>query len=259
MAHPTALLIPDIHKDHGFLERVLAREPIEQHQSIILMGDYFDGRDIDTRGPAAARKTARIICALEAEIGDRLILLWGNHDLPYYVHQRMHQLAHPKTAEIHSWRSILGVAPESQASAQAVSEEWSLKFWQKLRPFAYVHGHLVCHAGLHRSFYPKSRQPVAPALKRLTMRWAQSVRILTDEKVANGILSAGEARGGEPGTVGGLAWLDWEREFADDLPFPQIVAHSSGAVRRQRGRSHCIDYAQSAYGILGEELSIRPI
>ncbi len=56
-----------------------------------------------------------------------------------------------------------------------------------------------------------------------------------------GLLAAGQARGGDA-PVGGITWQDWNLEFKDELPFPQIVGHTqSPEGARQKGRSWCLD------------------
>ena len=260
MAAPRTLLIPDIHQDGAFLARILVREPITEFERVILLGDYFDARDPSCRGPGPARRTAQLIRQLESVLGDRLVLLLGNHDLPYFVHKIASRRGASVISDPRGWESILGIAPESQSTARAVCDEWDLAFWRRLRPFAFVQGVLVSHAGLHRRFWPRRVRSVDRALEKLGEQWDQALDALAGGGPAHPILSAGQARGGAVDSVGGLTWLDWDDEFVDDLPVGQIVGHTSTTSRRQHGRSHCIDYGQCAYGVLeGGELSMRPI
>ena len=64
------------------------------------------------------------------------------------------------------------------------------------------------------------------------------------------LLAAGKTHGGDA-PIGGLTWLDWNDEFSDDLPLPQIVGHTADEVgARQKGRSWCVDGNQSCYAVL---------
>ena len=65
-------------------------------------------------------------------------------------------------------------------------------------------------------------------------------------------------RGGEQ-PCGGITWQDWNDEFRDDLPCPQLVGHTSSSDgARQQGRSWCIDGGQTCYACLsGERLELR--
>jgi hypothetical protein len=253
------LLIPDIHQDYGFLSRILENEPVMEFERVILLGDYFDSRDPDFRGPMAARKTARLIRRLKTDLGHRLILLWGNHDVPYFLAHTSSRRSPAFRSEPEEPKNRLGVNPESPATAHAVNKEWDLAFWRTLHPFVLVEGRLVSHAGLHRSLYPSNLRSIDGALDELSRQWAEGLRNPHAGNRPNRLLEAGEARSGAIGSVGGLTWLDWDHEFVDDLEFGQVVAHSSSARVRTRGRSHCIDYGQCAYAVLEDELLVKPI
>jgi hypothetical protein len=56
-------------------------------------------------------------------------------------------------------------------------------------------------------------------------------------------------------------WLDWDTEFVDDLPLPQVVGHTRGAHARNKDRSWCIDCAQTSVALLDPDfgLSILPL
>ena len=169
------LLIPDVHQDYGFLSRILEKEPVKDFERVILLGDYFDSRDPDFRGPAAARKTARLIRRLKIDLRDRLILLWGNHDVPYYLNQVANHRHPSSPSERGKPENGLGVRPESLATAQAVNQEWDLAFWRNLRPFVLVEGRLVSHAGLHRRLYPTNTRSIDGALRKLSRQWTEAL------------------------------------------------------------------------------------
>lgn len=253
------LLIPDIHQNYGFLESILEREPLDSFERIVLLGDYFDGREPTHRGPDAARKTARLINQLEVKVGSRLTLLWGNHDVPYYLYQCANGRGGADHSEFRRLRRQMGLAPESQATAEAICEEWPLSFWGKLRPFVRINRFVVSHAGIHLSLYPSKARSVAQALEILGKQWSEDFIKLRSGGIPGPLMDAGTVRGGERFEVGGVTWLDWEQEFEDDLPFGQIVGHSWCVSQREIGRSHCIDFGQCAYAMIDTNLVVRHI
>ena len=259
MPTPSTLLIPDIHQDYGFLARILERESLESFERVILLGDYFDSRELAFRGPDAARRTARLIHQLEATLGNRLTLLWGNHDVPYYLYQSANGRGGAELLKIQSLRRQIGLAPESQSTAEAVCEEWPLTFWGKLRPFVRIRRFVASHAGIHLSLYPHKTRSITRSLEKLNEQWSDGLIKLRAGGRPDPLMDAGAVRGGERFDVGGITWLDWDHEFVDDLPFGQIVGHSWCPSQRRIGRSHCIDFGQCAYAVLGEKLVVRHI
>jgi len=257
MRTPRTLLVPDIHQNYRFVENILQRETSEGFERVVLLGDYFDSRELAFRGPGAARKTARLIYQLEATLGNRLTLLWGNHDVPYYLFQSSDGRSVTGCQAIRRLRLQIGLAPESESTAEAVCEEWPPVFWEKLRPFVQIGRFVVSHAGIHRSHYPEKGRSVGRSLKMLDRRWSEGLVNLRAGNRPDPLMDAGAARGGEQFGAGGITWLDWDREFVDDLPFSQIVGHSWCPSKRQVGRSQCIDYGQCGYAVLGGELAIR--
>jgi len=63
------------------------------------------------------------------------------------------------------------------------------------------------------------------------------------------LLGAGPVRGGFH-DIGGPLWQDFNEEFEDSLPFPQIVGHTRQRKVARKGRSVCIDVCQTACGVL---------
>ncbi|MCC5836063.1 MAG: metallophosphoesterase [Opitutales bacterium] len=73
------LLIFDIHQNIRWLQRILQRE-LDQVSQVVLGGDYFDpySAEADTAG-----RTAETLLSLRGQLGDRLTVLLGNHDIQY--------------------------------------------------------------------------------------------------------------------------------------------------------------------------------
>ena len=57
--------------------------------------------------------------------------------------------------------------------------------------------------------------------------------------------------------VGGPLWLDWDSEFVDDLPLPQVVGHTRGREARRKDRSWCIDATQTCAGLIDPNAGLR--
>lgn len=87
MKSTPTLVIPDVHQNHDFLNRILAAERVEDFEHVVFLGDIFDSRDIDFRGPESAAKTATILKDMRRRLGSKLVLLYGNHDVPYFAEE----------------------------------------------------------------------------------------------------------------------------------------------------------------------------
>ena len=252
------LIIPDIHQDVGFLERILAQEDVTQFKQVVFLGDVFDARDIDHRGPLHAAASARIIARLSRKLGSRLQITWGNHDVPYYVRSAMMGPDGFLPSKAVEALNTLGVRPESEPTFRAVSKEWDERIWKHFTPFVMTQGHLLSHAGIHPS-HLSQEGPLEEQLRDLKRRWAKAIQLMKSRFQANQLFMPGEARGGVRKAVGGPTWQDWDLEFNDGLSFPQIVGHTSWPIMRENGSSQCIDYGQSAYGILKDGLVVRGV
>lgn len=236
------LIIPDVHQNIAWVERVFAQEP--DHELVVFLGDYFD-----TYMPPKLRTGVAATCdyleTKRRELGAKAIFLLGNHDIQYLEakpacdHYRTPRNLHYKcgSAFKHSAASKIakGLAPE---------------FWQNARLFACVNGWLLSHAGLSPSLWPQ-RSTITDSLSALNEECQTA--LLTMKQGAHPLLQAGKSRGGVA-AIGGITWLDWDDEFSDDLPLPQIVGHTgSEQGARRKGRSWCVDGHQTSYGMLSHE------
>ena len=250
------LVIPDIHQNHDFLGRILKAVRLDDYARVVLLGDYFDSRDVDFRGPEHARKTAFMIRRLAEELGSRLVMVWGNHDLAYYAQQSFQSCGIEHTTLARQALRQLCVRPESEETQETVADVWSIEVWRRLQPAVLIGSHLLSHGGLHRQHLRSRGRNIGSDLIALELEWSKAMEDLTKAGQVSKLLQPGEARGGLDGLVGGPAWLDWNREFKDDLAVGQIVGHTATARERQIGRSHCLDYDQSAYGVLSKRLEV---
>ncbi|CAA6690072.1 MULTISPECIES: metallophosphoesterase [unclassified Lentimonas] len=79
------LVIPDIHEDLVFLAKIESKEDFDSYDYIVCLGDYFDPRSVISPTDEKLKATAIKIRDLKFRYADKLYLLCGNHDLPYYA------------------------------------------------------------------------------------------------------------------------------------------------------------------------------
>lgn len=239
------LLIFDPHQDKEWMQRIIRKER-GRVSHLLLGGDYFDAFDFQRQVPIG--EMAKYLLELKEEWGERMTVLLGNHDIPYVeaFPWSQNRLTPPKLIyKCPGW--------DSEKSVQVAKHlDWG--FWERCRLFQSVNGFLVSHAGLAKQFWYEGR-PDAEALQCLD----EYADIARNYKYAEhvGLLCAGQARGG-PFETGGITWQDWDAEFKDDLPVPQIVGHTpSPEGARRKGRSWCLDGGKTCYGILWRDGTLQ--
>ena len=257
------LVIPDVHQDLAWVERVLARENADGTATdsaappppdlIVFLGDYFDSHR-KPRERASVAATCAWLDATRQRLGDRAIFLLGNHDIQYLE-------ARPACLARRTPR-ILGTQCGSaftHNTAKRIVKDLSPEFWRAARLFVCVNGWLLSHAGLAPAHWPAA-PTTAESLALLDQQCRTALEALALLRPVHPLLQAGLVRGGDA-PVGGITWLDWDHEFEDTLPLPQLVGHTSDlGGARQRGHSWCLDGMQSCYGILTlGELSIHSV
>lgn len=244
------LVIPDVHQDVAWVRRVLAQEAMQSWDRVVFLGDYFD-----TRTPLKMRTGVDATCAylekLRHELGDRAVFLLGNHDIQYLE-------AKPACDQHRKLRQqFYKCGPAySQSAAKKVAKGLSKEFWAATRLFVSVNGWLLSHAGVASALWPLAGT-VEESLT--TLERECRVALATMKRGPHPLLEAGVVRGGDA-PVGGITWQDWDDEFKDTLPLPQLVGHTRADRARQKGRSWCLDGAQSCYGVLtAEGLSVKRV
>ncbi len=242
------LVIPDVHQDIAWVERIFAKENngAAKPDLIVFLGDYFD-----SRRPPEARATIAATCAyledLRGRLGNRVIFLLGNHDVQYWESRRA-CLARRTPRNL---RYQCGVS-FSPSAAKQIAKHLPSEFWSAARLFVQVNGRLLSHAGLSPKLLPL-RATAAESSATLDQLEAAALQSIPAASPPHPLLEAGLVRGGDA-PVGGITWLDWENEFEDALTLPQIIGHTvSHEGARQHGRSWCLDGAQSCYGVLTSE------
>jgi hypothetical protein len=239
------LVVPDLHENLNFLKYIMAVEDTATFDHIVLLGDYFDPPATVNPDPAQLQRTAGTIIGFKEILGDKLHLLMGNHDLPYYALRPVCDKGAGRPNDIIShW-----LGNTTCERAEVINALWDDTFWKQLKGAVLLDGWLFSHAGVHPRWWPTAGKTHIDRYARFDRYWRQAIEEIY-EVPEDPIFAAGRARGGEA-EVGGPLWLDWNEEFEDDprLP-PQIVGHTRCAQQTQRGRSYCIDLAQAAYVIV---------
>lgn len=241
------LVIPDLHENLEFLKYIIAVEDTAAFDHVVMLGDYFDPPAEDR-----LRQVAGTLLGMREILGDRLHLLCGNHDLPYYALRPVCGGKRGRPNEIISnWLGNTTIA-----RAEIINSLWDAAFWQDLQGTVLLDGWLFSHAGVHPDWWPPSEPDTASRYRWLRNEWRQAFANIYRE-AENPIFAAGAARGGVL-PFGGPLWLDWEAEFKDVLEVPQIVGHTRCAKPTQQGKSYCIDFAQGAYAIVENgEIQLR--
>ncbi len=248
------LVVPDIHQDIGFLDRAVALAGREG-AALCFLGDYVDAVNPRWRGEAALRAVAERLAELALQHRHGCVFLAGNHDVDAL------RLAHNRARLLLSGdEEVVARLDAAQPSARGYAHllgVWPAAFLRTWGLVATAHGHLLSHAGVSRRLWPWEAAPT-PELQAQTLvrqgddAWSAWLEQGKDSP----FFAVGPARGGRTEPVGGPLWLDWQQEFVDDLPLPQLVGHSRGQDPRRKDRSWCLDAAQSAVCLLDPELDL---
>lgn len=247
------VIIPDVHQDARWVERIFARERARASRDLVVfLGDYFDSRAAAGKRAGAA-ETCEFLLKTRAELGERCVFLLGNHDIQYLE-------AKPACDARRTPRYLFNKcgAAYSHSTARKVADGLPRDFWTGARLFACVNGWLLSHAGLAARFWPGGGS-VAESLEALDERCRDALARMRSGP--QDLLEAGYCRGGMA-SAGGITWQDWNIEFKDALPLPQIVGHTGDleAGARRKGRSWCIDCVQTCYAVLdGDEFQPRVV
>lgn len=249
------LIIPDIHQDSYFLQAALDAHTLQNGDEVIFLGDLLDSRCEATKSEDALRSVFRQIEELRNRRGIQTTLLWGNHDWKYWGFRERF----PKDPEIPSPIEIARLAEDdlSIRTLAVLMEEEDENFMPQKAPIrlfesaqlaAARHGWLITHAGVDHAYWPAKAADLHDGVERLNKAFrAQSPK--PPHQVNVGLASVGKIRGGDA-TIGGPLWQDWDAEFTDNLPFPQLVGHTAGSAARRKGKSWCLDAEQGACALM---------
>lgn len=235
------LVIPDVHQNIRWVEAALARE-LGAVDGVIFLGDYFDPK-LSTA--ASADRVADFFAGLPDSLGKPVYFLVGNHDLPYLYDI---QCQWQNLAPFENPYRCSGYMPER---SRWIAKRWDRAFCSRLRGVVMANGHILSHAGVHRSHFDGLKPKEEPTVDQLDAIAKQVAEALTDliGRIDPLLFAVATARGGFD-AVGSVTWLDWYEEFKDNLPWPQIVGHTVQTKPDKKGRSWNIDTRGKHYGIL---------
>jgi hypothetical protein len=225
---------------------------------VVILGDLVDSRRESCAGEGALWDVWRVLEGLLSGAWPRCTLLCGNHDWKYWQgRERLSGQWMRPTAADTLWLALhdlsAGVAAvlfdderEGHGDGETVMDVWG----QRVELVAARRGWLISHAGVSSRLWPCGAELEAGAAA-LNEEFEQ-LKLTADMETEHPLTQAGVARGGAA-ACGGPLWMDWEAEFADDLPFPQLVGHSIAMGHRRKGRSYCIDTGQNCYAVIDDD------
>lgn len=219
----TLLVISDVHNRVDRVEKIIANAGADK---VILTGDYFDDfgdSHID------AQKTAEWL--KESLTKENRIHLVGNHDQCYIYFN------HPYTR----------CSGYTESKRKVIYEVLTRKDLNKLKFFHFEQGYLFTHAGLHSGFLPKNLD-IKDLESFLIQENKMALKALEDND-PHWFFMAGYARGGIS-PVGGLTWLDFNREFYNVAGVNQVVGHTPQKEPRWIDNSLCLDTHLNHYAII---------
>lgn len=247
------LVIPDIHQEISWVDKILQIEN-GNFDKVVLLGDLYDSFS-SPKTIASVTETAKYVMELKQKMGDNLIVLIGNHDVPYYA---VYETAR-KTNNVyeHSLSDRVkyvcgGYTPHKAIEIAKVVDR---EFIDSCKLCHIEDNILYSHAGLLSNFLNPflTDVEVPNYIENIcTEAWK------TFPHIWNPLLEAGMSRGGCE-VHGGITWCDIS-EFKDDIPLVQIFGHSTEYSRVSRiGKSFCIDGLQQIYAIVknGFEINIK--
>ncbi len=248
-------MIPDLHQDLDFLDRSVALARRED-ATLVFLGDYIDGIHPRWKDPAALGAVADRLPELALGHGAGCVFLAGNHDVQALQIGRIRAglLIEGREAEVAKLDAAIPAAPAYGRLLGA----WPKDFLLTWRIAALVHGHLATHAGVARRYWPWGAAPDPAGQARAFLAETQTAWDRFVQRNEDGpLFEAGPGRGGQIAPVGGPLWLDWDTEFVDDLPLPQVVGHTRGREARRKDRSWCIDAGQTCAALIDPDLGLR--
>lgn len=218
------LIIPDIHQDSQWVHRILSTA--KPFRKIILLGDYFD-----TKEGHPLHSIITTLIELKQTYGANIIMLMGNHDLPYT------QYAYAARGKDYTSRK-----PNDRASgytsnqAQKIHKNLGYDFLKTLKPFHWEEDILFTHAGLsphwiaHLIYHDNLKQAINQFLQDTLQGGAIQPSPLLRESGYRRYHTEGTPYRPDTYTgenkAGGILWQDFT-DFEEIPGIRQIIGHTT--------------------------------
>lgn len=231
------LAISDVHQRTDWMNAVFSHEN-GNYDHIVFLGDMMDSYD-EPPVVSSARRSANEYANLLSR--QDVTVLVGNHDLPYIE-------CFKKSKAFKKNSNIINSCPGfSNSKSIDFAKELTAELLQNVNLFCVANGYLLSHAGFREHFW-NSYWTNEQNLAYLWHKSKEDLRLI--DFIPSVLFAIGEARGGNE-RMGGPVWCDWDYEFQDNLPIPQIVGHTNcHNTYRQIGKSFCIDSGGIGYAII---------
>ena len=240
------LTIPDWHQDLAWVKAILDRER-GSYDHIVFLGDEFDSHRPDSEIVSVTEAALFVKELIDGKHGPVTLLL-GNHTLAYM--EAFYKASRHQTPQL---RNIC--SGYSNSAAKKIAKVFMWADWRRFELFKLVNGRLLSHAGFLGDFWDRNEsvEDNLHALYRESQEALENVAFKGSRFFRCGLYRGGNAFHGGP------CWLDFDAEFVDELPLPQVVGHTNRKEDpvRQRGTSYCIDGGQSTYALIQPDGSIE--
>jgi len=243
------IIIPDLHNRVNFVEPALTSPILQPYDNVVFLGDYFDDF-YDT--PRDAYNSATWL--KQSLHKPNRIHLWGTHDLWYRFPSN----------------PFISASGNTDEKAYTINSVLTIDDWNLIRPYYYEQNFLITHAGVHPSlisqYVLKNKQifdkyivnnilqlSTQEVINRIIKPATEDALKDVSNNIMNPWFEAGFARWGTQ-KIGGITWLDWDKEFQPIPDLNQIVGHSEIRIPEQKStynsKNYCLDTKNHHIGIL---------
>lgn len=215
------LVIGDVHHKIELADKILAKNA--DCERVYWLGDYFDdfGDNVNV-----AELTARWL-KKKLQNPNHFFCL-GNHDLSYFFPEN-------------PYAECPGFAWQK---SKIINEILKPDDWVKFQFYFFVDGWLLTHAGVSPRLF-KTEESIQDFMERNSKEAFAALR----KGSSHSFYGVGYSRGGNS-PVGGVTWLDFEKEFKPIDGVKQCAGHSPDREPRWKGDNVCIDTFLNYYAII---------
>lgn len=231
----TILVLSDVHQQIDKLEYIIKKESPD---IIVHLGDFFDSHYLDTK--EAVEKTCLFI--KNNIFRKNFYTLLGNHDI-HYLYKNNDLIC----SGYKEWKCKL-ISEIFGDKLKHIADKHRWYFW--------IDDFLCTHGGIHEYHLPPFIELNKPSFNDWLNAQCKSAKIALSINTKHWFYMAGAARFGDA-AIGGLLWLDFEREFEPIEGLKQLVGHtykksirphhSDGNLNPNEWNNICVDCCLSEY------------